>query len=92
MFVSKGVASVIGIAGSETYARATANWRGEAVGQDIANLLAYILLGIGIVAAVLALRARGEPAALSVAIGVSVLTIIEALALARFLRVGPSSL
>jgi hypothetical protein len=44
-----------------------------------------IFLGIGIVAAVLVLRSRGEPASLAVTGIVSALTILEAIVLLRFL-------
>ena len=48
-------------------------------------LTCFIFLGIGIVAAVLVLRARGEPAALGVVVAVSTLTVVEAVVLMRFL-------
>lgn len=38
--------SLVGVFGRGTYARETANWSGQAVGQDIANLAAYVLLGV----------------------------------------------
>jgi hypothetical protein len=36
--------SIAGVASRTTYARETANWAGQAVGQDIANLVAYVTL------------------------------------------------
>jgi hypothetical protein len=50
------VAAVAGIAGHETYARETANWAAQAVGQDYANVFAYLVLGALAIAA-----ARGSP-------------------------------
>jgi hypothetical protein len=45
------VASIAGIVGRDTYARETANWQGQAVGQDIANLVGYVILGALAIAA-----------------------------------------
>lgn len=39
-------AAAAGLLGRDTYARETANWAGQAVGQDIANVAAYVVLGV----------------------------------------------
>jgi hypothetical protein len=44
-------ASLAGVFGRGTYARETANWQGQAVGQDIANLIGFVILGALAVAA-----------------------------------------
>jgi hypothetical protein len=49
------VASVAGIIHPDAYARESANWAGQAVGQDIANLIAYAALLV-----LAAMSARGS--------------------------------
>jgi hypothetical protein len=51
-------ASLAGIVARDTYAHETPNWQGQAVGQDIANLLGFVILGVLAIAA-----ARGSTGA-----------------------------
>jgi hypothetical protein len=60
-------ASLAGTFAKETYARETPNWQGQAVGQDIANLVAYVVL-----AALAVVAARGSTRAYLVWLGLVV--------------------
>lgn len=76
--------SAAGVLDERTYGRETPNWAGQAVGQDIGNIVAYVLLPI-----LAFLAARGSLRALLAWVGVLVYSVYSYSIYAFALHFGP---